>query len=181
MGKRVRIAAVGLGTLEFLGILWLMRDGEANVERFSGFGEFSRFRESFDAFITDPCTLAVNLEFFLARRAKTLVVGHMSGAVLSDSSFRIVDADMPVSELQDGVDAFVNSLETGEEAGELSGREKDVIREIASGKTNKEIADSLFISVNTVITHRKNIAAKLGIKSASGISLYALMHGIIRT
>ncbi|MBD5184180.1 MAG: response regulator transcription factor [Bacteroidales bacterium] len=67
----------------------------------------------------------------------------------------------------------------GEITGELSGREKEVLKELASGKTNKEIADRLSISVNTVITHRKNISSKLGIKSVSGLSLYALMNGVI--
>ncbi len=61
----------------------------------------------------------------------------------------------------------------------LSQRERDVLRQIASGKTNKEIADVLNISINTVITHRKNLSAKLGIRSASGLSLYALMNGYI--
>ena len=44
----------------------------------------------------------------------------------------------------------------------------------------KEIADSLNISVNTVLTHRKNISSKLGIRSVSGLSLYAMMNGIIK-
>lgn len=61
----------------------------------------------------------------------------------------------------------------------LTSRELDVLKEIAAGKTNKEIADSLCISVNTVITHRKNVSQKLGIRSASGLSLYALMNGLI--
>ncbi|MDE6409047.1 MAG: helix-turn-helix transcriptional regulator [Muribaculaceae bacterium] len=66
-----------------------------------------------------------------------------------------------------------------EVSGELSIREKEVLKELARGKTNKEIADILSISVNTVITHRKNISTKLGIKSVSGLSLYALMNGVI--
>ncbi len=61
----------------------------------------------------------------------------------------------------------------------LTQREKDVLRLIATGLTNKEIADELNISVNTVITHRKNVTQKLGIRSASGLSLYALMNGLI--
>jgi DNA-binding CsgD family transcriptional regulator len=73
----------------------------------------------------------------------------------------------------------IERAENIEDKRELSSRERDVLREIASGKTNKEIADSLFISVNTVITHRKNLTAKLGIRSVSGLSLYALMNGII--
>ncbi|HAD02757.1 MAG TPA: LuxR family transcriptional regulator, partial [Porphyromonadaceae bacterium] len=44
---------------------------------------------------------------------------------------------------------------------------------------NKEIADKLNISLNTVLSHRKNITAKLGIKTVSGLIFYAIMHGII--
>jgi len=62
----------------------------------------------------------------------------------------------------------------------LSEREQDVIREIALGKTNKEIAENLFISAHTVITHRKNITRKLGIKTVSGLTVYAILHKIIQ-
>lgn len=61
----------------------------------------------------------------------------------------------------------------------LSAREFDVLREIASGKTFKEIADTLNISVNTVVTHRKSISSKLGIRSTSGLSVYAMMHKLL--
>ena len=62
---------------------------------------------------------------------------------------------------------------------ELSQRETEVLRLIASGMMNKEIADKLGISINTVLTHRKNLTAKLGIRSVSGLSFYAMMNGII--
>jgi regulator of cell morphogenesis and NO signaling len=61
----------------------------------------------------------------------------------------------------------------------LSGREKDVVRGVALGKSNKEIADMLFISVHTVTTHRKNISAKLGIHSPAGLAIYAILHNIV--
>ena len=61
----------------------------------------------------------------------------------------------------------------------LSQREIEVLRLVASGMINKQIADTLNISINTVLTHRKNITAKLGIKSVSGLSFYAMMNGII--
>ncbi|MBQ4161844.1 MAG: response regulator transcription factor, partial [Parabacteroides sp.] len=62
---------------------------------------------------------------------------------------------------------------------ELSIREIEVLQLIVKGKTNKEIADKLYISLNTVQTHRKNITAKLGIKTVSGLTFYAIMNGII--
>lgn len=61
----------------------------------------------------------------------------------------------------------------------LSERETDILREIVKGHSNKEIADNLFISVNTVTTHRRNIARKLNIHSPSGLTIYALVNGIV--
>lgn len=61
----------------------------------------------------------------------------------------------------------------------LTARERDIVAGIASGLSNKEIAAKFFLSVHTVTTHRRNICAKLNIHSAPGITIYALMHGLI--
>jgi len=61
----------------------------------------------------------------------------------------------------------------------LSDRETDVLRYVALGMTNKEIAGELFLSTHTVIAHRKNISAKLGIKTIAGFTVYALLNNII--
>ncbi|OFX74693.1 MAG: hypothetical protein A2X12_03545 [Bacteroidetes bacterium GWE2_29_8] len=61
----------------------------------------------------------------------------------------------------------------------LSDRETDVLKLLAMGMANKEIADKLSISINTVITHRKNISQKTGIKSLSGLTIYAVIQKII--
>lgn len=61
----------------------------------------------------------------------------------------------------------------------LSAREIEVLILITKGLINKEIADKLNISLTTVISHRKNITEKLGIKSVSGLTIYAVMHGYI--
>ena len=61
----------------------------------------------------------------------------------------------------------------------LSNREKDVLICIVKGLQNKEIADQLFLSVHTVITHRKNISRKLGIHSPSGLTVYAIANHLV--
>ena len=62
---------------------------------------------------------------------------------------------------------------------DLSPREIEVLVLITKGLINKEIADKLNISLTTVISHRKNITEKLGIKSVAGLTIYAVMHGYV--
>ena len=61
----------------------------------------------------------------------------------------------------------------------LSEREKEIIVQVVRGLSNKEIAEALFISVNTVMTHRRNIARKLQIRSAAGLTIYAIVNGLV--
>jgi len=61
----------------------------------------------------------------------------------------------------------------------LSEREKEIIVGVVKGLTNKEIADKLFISIHTVLTHRRNIAKKLEIHSPAGLVIYAIVNGIV--
>jgi len=62
---------------------------------------------------------------------------------------------------------------------ELSRREVDVLVQVAHGMTNKEIAQELNVSVHTVISHRKNIMHKTGIKSVAGLTVYAILNNLI--
>lgn len=66
-----------------------------------------------------------------------------------------------------------------EGADDLTEREKEVIRCVARGMANKEIADTLCVSVHTVTTHRRNISAKLDIHSAAGLTIYAILHQLL--
>lgn len=61
----------------------------------------------------------------------------------------------------------------------LSPRETTIVRMVSMGLTNREIAEKLFLSAHTVMTHRKNISNKLGIKSVSGLTIYAIVNNII--
>ena len=90
---------------------------------------------------------------------------------LDDSRQRIENLLMPY--FNDNKNQEVNNATL------LSERESDVVKLVALGKTNKEIAEKLFISVHTVISHRKNITEKLGIKSISGLTVYAILNNLI--
>lgn len=67
-----------------------------------------------------------------------------------------------------------------EKAVRLTKRETEVLKLIVRGMLNKEIASELGIGLTTVITHRKNLTAKLGIRSVSGLTIYAVTHGLVR-
>ncbi|MFW5584856.1 MAG: response regulator transcription factor [Bacteroidales bacterium] len=61
----------------------------------------------------------------------------------------------------------------------MSEREKEIVHYAVCGLTNKEIAARLYISFNTVLTHRKNISRKLDIHSLAGLTIYAIANGIV--
>ena len=83
---------------------------------------------------------------------------------------------------QDDVSKNISQMvfKGGQDSSEaLSDRERDVIIGVVQGLQNKEIADQLCISVNTVITHRRNIARKLQIHSPAGLTIYAIVNGLV--
>jgi len=82
-------------------------------------------------------------------------------------------------EIIDDVKAFLQSGTPLPVDDELTQREKEVLKLIALGHTNKTTAETLYISTHTVISHRKNITEKLGIKSIPGLTIYAILQKII--
>ncbi len=90
---------------------------------------------------------------------------------ISDTKLKIINT----------LNQIVQSSERGEKSDdvELSKREIDVLIAVAKGMMNKEIADQMNISIHTVISHRKNITRKTGIKSVSGLTVYALLNNLI--
>jgi DNA-binding NarL/FixJ family response regulator len=86
-----------------------------------------------------------------------------------------------VEQLKEKLDKIFESPSTdvSEEQNTLSTREKEIITCVVKGLTNKEIAQSLFLSTHTVISHRRNIARKLEIHSTAGLTVYAIMNKLI--
>ncbi len=89
------------------------------------------------------------------------------------------DQDTILDLMQEIINKKTKNSIPNKNADTISSREKNILKHIALGLTNKEIADQLFISIHTVVTHRKNITQKLGIKSVSGLTVYAILHNLI--
>jgi len=92
-----------------------------------------------------------------------------------------IDIDSAKSQIIKELNDLIEELKSNqiEETSDLSDREIDVLKLVAKGKSNKEMADMLFISTHTVISHRKNIIRKLNIKSVAGLTVYAILNRLI--
>ncbi len=95
------------------------------------------------------------------------------------------DGTIYLSDTSDDIEQKISTVmnaapaEQRGEGEELSSREKEILVCVAKGMLNKEIADHFNISIYTVITHRKNITRKTGIKTVAGLTVYALLNNLI--
>jgi two-component system NarL family response regulator len=112
---------------------------------------------------------------------------------LSHGACGYVLKDVPTDEIKKAIDAVMRgerylctgaegalSPQASEQKEQLTNREQTILLQLAQGKSNKEVALTLDISVRTVETHRKNIKRKLGISSTAGLTRYALEHGVLQ-
>jgi len=101
---------------------------------------------------------------------------------LSEMKTEVGDVEVVglVSEFPNGSDILVQKSEPRKtDDSNLSDREKEILVCVAQGMLNKEIADKFNLSIYTVVTHRKNITKKTGIKTVAGLTVYALLNGLI--
>ncbi len=96
-----------------------------------------------------------------------------------DESIAIYDDTEAIAEKLDRLLACEGEEVEKEGDGTLSQREKEIVTCVVKGMTNKAIADKLFLSVHTVITHRRNIARKLQIHSPAGLTIYAIVNKLV--
>ena len=94
-------------------------------------------------------------------------------------AIRRLEQKVKQSDVTKNISDMVFKSGIGQDSEALSDREKDVIVALVQGMSNKEIADHLCISTNTVITHRRNIARKLQIHSPAGLTIYAIVNGLV--
>jgi len=91
----------------------------------------------------------------------------------------ILGIDDHVEVLYQKINDYLSKVSAVKSDNQLSGRETEILTMVAQGLNNKQIAGRLFISIHTVITHRKNITYKLGIKSIPGLTLYAALNNLV--
>ncbi len=192
-----QIAIVSPNTLACLGLTGIIRTmmPQAEVHIFPGFAALEgNDREGFHYFISAR-VLMENSRYFLHRAQKTVVLVHGNESGHLPPGFRTLNVCQDEQQLvasflrmaqaaHGGGHPLPESARTQQEEATLqtllTPRETEVLRLIVSGLINKEIADRLGVSLSTIISHRKNLMEKLGIKSVSGLTIYAVTHGIIR-
>ena len=193
MNHQPEIAIVEANTLTSLGLKTILERmiPMAVIRTFHSFGELTDDTPDMYAhyFISAQIYVEHNA-FFLPRKRKTIV--------LAGDSHQFQLSGVPILNIYQTEEGLVKDIlklhqhahhdgypvkdmpptppTTGHE---LSAREIEVLVLITKGLINKEIADKLNIGLTTVITHRKNITENLGIKSVSGLTIYAVMNGYV--
>ena len=137
--------------------------------------------------IIDPALLGFHNKEFLSQLGKeqpnvtfiALVTSYLDHSMLTPYS-GVIEINDTRSKIISKMNEFAqNETTKNTDDVELSKRETDVLVAVAKGMMNKEIADQMNISIHTVISHRKNITRKTGIKSVSGLTVYALLNNLI--
>jgi len=185
MQRTKHIAIILSDTLQSTGLQSLIMNyfHPADISYYPDFTLFSKVAsDHFDYYFTDAETFTINADFFLPRKMKACVLIHgkeIPSHSLTPYYIGIHAAQETIIEQMQHLFSVDSNPLPHEGNKELSARETDVLQLIVKGSTNKEIADKLNISLNTVLSHRKNITAKLGIKTVSGLTFYAIMNGVI--
>ncbi len=186
------IAVVDPNTLAVMGMRQMLQDVMPimTVEAFGTFDDLLMHDpDRFVHYFVAQSVVVEHRPFFLERRHKTIVTTLSMDPQTQLASFH----NLCVSQPEEDLVKDLLHLEQAAHAGGrnlppmprvpgdrvLSDRETEVLSLIAQGRLNKEIADQLHISLATVITHRRNIQEKLGMKSVSALTIYAVMRGYV--
>ena len=192
MQGRPKVAIIDPNTLSSLGLKQMLQTVMPimTVDTYGSFLELEANQpEKYFHFFVAMSIVLEHKEFFMAHRRKTIVLTLSLDTMSQLSEFHCLCINVPEQEL---VRSLLMLEQHAHGKGEnlppmpkvlsqkiLTNREIEVMSLIVQGYINKEIADKLNIGLATVITHRKNIMEKLGMKSVSALTIYAVMHGYV--
>ena len=190
--NRPKIAIIDANTLATLGLKQILQTVMPimTVDTFGSFTELeANHPEQYFHYFVSMNVVLENKPFFLAQRKKTIVLTLSLDTMSQLSEFHSLCINVPESELvrsllmleqhAHGHGQNLPPMPKALQQKILSDREIEVMSLIVQGFINKEIADKLNIGLSTVITHRKNIMDKLGLKSVSALTIYAVTHGYV--
>lgn len=189
---RPKIAIIDSNTLAAMGLKHILQNVMPimSVDTYGSFTELeANHPDQYFHYFVSMAIVLENKNFFLEHKRKTIVLTLNLDTMSQLSDFNCLCINVPEQEL-------VRSLLVLEQHAHshgknlppmpavlsqriLSDREIEVMSLIVQGYINKEIAEKLNIGLATVITHRKNIMEKLGMKSVSALTIYAVMHGYV--
>ena len=192
IGNRPKVAIIDPNTLAAVGLKQLLQNVMPimTIDTFGTFAELeANHPDNYYHYFVAMNIVLENRAFFSAHRQKTIVLTLGLETISQLSEFHSLCINLPEKEL---VHTLLMLQQHAHPKGKnlppipdvlqqkvLSDREIEVMSLIVQGYINKEIADKLNISLSTVITHRKNIMDKLGMKSVSALTIYAVMHGYV--
>lgn len=190
--KQPRVAIVCPNSLSVVGLRQLIT-GVSSMVRVDAFATADEFRtagvDNYFHFFVDVGVLMAERNFFLQYCHKTIVLTTQADHQKTLSDFHCLCIAGSESQLVRSLLALMSKGHARHPAHAtasipqkkvlLSPREIEVLALVVKGFINKEIADKLNISLATVITHRKNITEKLGMRSVSALTIYAVMNGYV--
>jgi DNA-binding NarL/FixJ family response regulator len=189
---RPKIAIVDSNTLATLGLKQILQNVMPimTVDTFGTFAELESSQpDSYFHFFVAMDIVLRNRAYFTQHKRKTIVLTLSLNDSSQLSDFHSLYINQPEKQLIKSLLMLEQHAHAGGhnlpqmphvlQQKILTDREIEVMALIAQGNINKEIADKLNIGLATVITHRKNIMEKLGMKSVSALTIYAVMHGYV--
>ena len=190
--NRPKVAIVDANTLAVLGLKQMLQTAMPimTVDTFGSFAELeANHPEQFFHYFVAMNVVLEHKAFFLDQRKKTIVLTLSRETTSQLSEFHSLCINVPEEELvrsllmleqhAHGHGQNLPQMPKALQRKILSDREIEVMSLIVQGYINKEIADKLNISLSTVITHRKNIMDKLGLRSVSALTIYAVTHNYV--
>ena len=193
MHGRPKVAVVSSNTLALIGLRQLLQSvmPMMQVDTLNTFAELTaNHPDQYAHYFVSMEIVLSERTFFLDRRRKTIVLATVQQETVQLTDFHCLYINLPEQQL---LHALLHLEQSAHRGGRnlppmatqssspqpLTRREVEVMSLIVQGYINKEVADKLHIGLSTVITHRKNIMEKLGLKSVSALTIYAVTHGYV--
>ena len=190
--ERPKIAIIDTNTLAAMGLKLILQNVMPimTVDTFGSFAELqSAHPDTYFHYFAAMSIVLDHKDFFQAHHRTTIVLTLSLDTMSQLSDFHCLCVNVPEQQL---VRSLLSLQQGAHSEGKnlppmpdiisrkiLTDREIEVMSLIVQGYINKEIAERLNIGLATVITHRKNIMDKLGLRSVSALTIYAVMHGYV--